>query len=174
MSAELWAAWIQAVGSILAIVAALIIAGRQNREHLAREAATAQAKISATLAILGACDACLSKADGKIRRGRSKDSKAVGFTTVNVEATEDDFEACIERLATIPIFDLPDEKLSALIVHTRMLMDTGLRRVAMVRDQLNASQQPDKNFGELLRQFRNCVAKAGYVVKPPLEAVGNP
>lgn len=171
MNGELIAAWVQAVGSLAAIGATWIIANHQHREHLAREAAARRAKIAASLAILGACDECLDKAATKVRHGRKPETRAKGFSGVNVEATADDFSACTERLANIPIFDLPDEKLVQIIVHARLLMDTGKRRVAMIREQLIANKTPDRNFADLLQQLRQGLEVAGYEVVQPRKTV---
>jgi hypothetical protein len=169
---EIAAAWVQAVGALVAIVATWLIANRQTKSHLVREAAADRAKIAASLAILGACDECLEKAATKIRNGKKEETRVRAFTNINVEATADDFASCIERLASIPIFDLPDEKLVHVIVQARLLMDTGKRRVAMVRSQLDAGEAPNKNFAELLQQLRKCLDHAGHQVEQPRKMFG--
>jgi hypothetical protein len=169
---EIAAAWVQAVGALIAIAATWLIANRQTKNHFAREVAADRAKIAASLAILGACDECLDKAATKIRNGKKEETRSRGFTKVNIEATADDFGACIERLASIPIFDLPDAKLVQVIVHARLLMDTGKRRVSMIRVQLETDETPNKNFAELLQQLRKCIDHAGHEVDQPRKTFG--
>jgi|GEM_PF-2896843 len=161
------AAWVQAFGVLLAIAATWLIATRQDRVYHQRQEQADRAKVAASLAILGACDECLDKAAAKIRNGKKIETRSKGFSVGNVEATMDDFAACIERLASIPIFDLPDEKLVQVVVRARFLMDIGRRRVAMISDQLAANKMPDKNFTELLQQLRKCLEVAGHDVVQP-------
>lgn len=165
------AAWVQAVGALLAIGVAVAIASRQDRTHIEREQIASRARIVAALAILGACDECLGKAAGKIRYGRKAQAHPRSFSPYNIDATIDDFAACTERLASIPIFDLPDEKLVQVIVHARLLMDTGKRRVARVREQLEAGQVPDRDFDELQMQLRDCLRQAGHEAIKPRKAL---
>lgn len=165
------AAWVQAVGSLLAIAATWLVATRQDRDRIAREDRAARARIAASLAILGACDECLGRAVTKMRLGKKPETRSKGFSGVNVEATADDFAACIERLASIPLFDLPDEKLVAVVVHVRLLMDIGKRRVGMVREELASGQAPNRNFAELQQQLRQCLEAAGHTVVQPRKAI---
>lgn len=165
------AAWVQAFGVLAAIGATWLISTGQDRADHQRQERADRAKIAAFLAILGACDECLDRAAAKVRYGKKAETRAKGFSAVNIEATADDFSACTERLASIPLFDLPDENLVRAVVHARLLMDTGKRRVGMVREQLAASQTPDKDFAGLLKQLRQRLEVAGYEVVQPGKTV---
>ncbi|MFN7129866.1 MAG: hypothetical protein ACK4OJ_12465 [Brevundimonas sp.] len=154
MFSEVAAAWVQAVGSILAILAAWIMATWQDRAHDRRKSQQIKDRIAATEVVLFQCCSALSRADNKMSgKGRK-------FNLANIGATEQDLEACLDYLSRIPIFDIPDQELVGRVVDARYWIMTARRRTAKVREQLESNQAANANFAEPLEKMKIFAGKA--------------
>ncbi|WAC59264.1 hypothetical protein [Brevundimonas sp. SL130] len=147
MFSESAAAWVQAGGSILAILAAWIMATWQDRAHDRRKAQQIKDRIAATEVVLFQCCAALSRANNKmLGKGRK-------FSLGNVGQTEQEFDACLDYLSRVPIFDIPDTDLVGRVVDARYWVMTSRRRAAQVREQLEKNETAAVNFAEPLEKM---------------------
>jgi len=111
LSATEWASWVQAVGSILAIIASIYVVNRGHRLELQAEALKASADVDLRLARL---DVLVSHAASDFRALRDDPDRPHALAThwrdnsnssVRLQLAQIEFD--LDQLRSIPLMDLP-------------------------------------------------------------------
>lgn len=134
------AAWLQAFGSIAAIVGSVWL--QQYSERSARKQLR-QSRLSAAAAISNACRKTLTILDTRARQQ--------SFTPDLMQFYADETAADLASIKTIPIAEIDDPRFIAQVVAMRRTMATAARRVGFIRKHLRDSTAYDKRAFVSLR-----------------------
>lgn len=135
-----WAAIIQAVGSVAAILFAWFLSGAAHRRELR---ARMRARKTAARAILNECRSTLKRLDDDCQAGR--------LAPDMMESFADETQSEITHICGLSLQDIDDKELIAGILRAHRLMASTNRKVKLVILEMNGGMKPNSKYFERLR-----------------------
>ena len=154
-------AWIQAVSSVLAVLASgfavwatFNIYQRQSAEEACREEMLTAAEIERMSneleakrelirILLGRCRATLERAVRKLEHNHAG-RPYKGFTIENGKTTAGEIAECIQALSEFPVINAPDADTAKRILGARFWMNIACRRMEKLQEKLELKESLDK------------------------------
>jgi hypothetical protein len=139
-------AWIQAFGSIIAIIVAVwSVTWVQDRAASRKEARQLRLQIEALLAIADRCITTISRLDRRAREGTFKRDEVAWLT--------DEVRADVETVGSVSLLELRSARAVSAVALLHTQSRTALRRIGYVASHLNADKSVDPTFfSKALRQ----------------------
>jgi hypothetical protein len=147
-----WPAWVQAVGSVVAIVVSVILGfWLQDRDRAKKDAHELQNQITALIAISERCVKNLERLDERARKQTFK-ADGLGWLMDEAEATE-------RVAAAVDLMTLRSPDLTKEVAELQEATRTGRRRLGYATPAIKCGKLPDQDFVEPLAKARGALVK---------------
>jgi hypothetical protein len=158
-----WAAWIQAIGSIIAIVASAVLVWWQHHLEAGRESKKEAQKrydfISAVTAVVHDIAGLIESA---AQAANNPEERENYFSD---DSDRRKLSDCLHALNAIPAHELPGYELASRLIALRHITQDALSSWASFVEIMNGAEHPENEYGWPIYDLSSAMQEVPYAVK---------